>query len=474
MNQIVSIIDPDQNTVTFTYDLTGKRLSKRIATKGKKEQIFRFFYLGETEIGCVDENGIIKELKIPSDPNNPEATSVAIEIKKETYVPIYDLQGNIACLLDSKRRKVVESYRYSVYGEEEIINKGGRVVSVSAVGNSWRYRGKRVDKELGLIYFGYRYYDPEVGRWISPDPAGSIDGPNLYAFVRNNPIKYVDYFGLNATSNEICGCVMHDHPGWDNAPFGCVCICGKDGVSGSAQGSCRSKIGSDIQKNLFLAGSIFTSAGIGDIFQTRSAPYEAGAKDLANGGIGFINGINNSIAEAQGHALMLSRYAQGAKIQGIYNASHHVSMDVVECIAGQCGAQMAPVQLLKNQWNHFISTHTSHSKFLQICHSGGAIHVKNALLTSPESVRQRIIALAIAPAAIIPKRLCYKTDNYISRRDFVTHLDVFGKIKFGSELHILEPHPNANLWDHEFVSPTFERILKDRIQNYIDNYGGGI
>jgi RHS repeat-associated protein len=203
LNQLVSIKDLDQNVVSFTYDLSGKRLTKKIEPKGKKARIFRFFYLGHTEIGSLDEKGAIVELKVPSNPNHPEISPcLAIEIRKETYVPLYDLQGNIACLLDHQRRKVVESYRYSSFGEEEITNERGRVVFDSSVGNPWRYCGKRVDKEVGLICFGQRYYDSEIGRWISPDPAGDIDGPNLYAFAYNNPITYVDYFGLAAEMNE--------------------------------------------------------------------------------------------------------------------------------------------------------------------------------------------------------------------------------------------------------------------------------
>jgi RHS repeat-associated protein len=203
LNQLISIKDPDQNSVSFTYDLSGKRLTKKIEPQGKKAKIFRFFYLGNTEIGALDEKGSIVELKVPSDPNNPEiAPCVAIEIKKASYVPLYDLQGNITCLLNPQKRKIVESYRHSSFGEEEIINERGRIVSDSAVGNPWRYRGKRVDKEVGLVCFGQRYYDPEIGRWISPDPAGDIEGPNLYAFAQNNPMTYVDYFGLASELNE--------------------------------------------------------------------------------------------------------------------------------------------------------------------------------------------------------------------------------------------------------------------------------
>lgn len=46
-----------------------------------------------------------------------------------------------------------------------------------------------------------RYYDPEVGRWITPDPLGYADGPNLYAYVHNNPINSFDRLGF-ATENE--------------------------------------------------------------------------------------------------------------------------------------------------------------------------------------------------------------------------------------------------------------------------------
>ena len=104
------------------------------------------------------------------------------------------MQGNVACLIDGERRNIVESYRYSAFGEEEIMNERGRVVSDSVIGNCWRYKRKRTDKELGLVNFGKRYYDPEIGRWTSPDLLGEIDGPNLYAYVRNNPVAYVDYF----------------------------------------------------------------------------------------------------------------------------------------------------------------------------------------------------------------------------------------------------------------------------------------
>ncbi|UST63011.1 RHS repeat-associated core domain-containing protein [Pseudomonas moraviensis] len=57
-----------------------------------------------------------------------------------------------------------------------------------------RYSGKEMDAS-GLYYYGARYYAPWLQRWLSADPAGDVDGLNLYGFVRNNPMTYFDTTG---------------------------------------------------------------------------------------------------------------------------------------------------------------------------------------------------------------------------------------------------------------------------------------
>ena len=54
----------------------------------------------------------------------------------------------------------------------------------------------------GLYYYGARYYAPWLQRWISPDPAGDVDGLNLYGFVGNNPLRYFDNGGTTKTPSE--------------------------------------------------------------------------------------------------------------------------------------------------------------------------------------------------------------------------------------------------------------------------------
>lgn len=55
---------------------------------------------------------------------------------------------------------------------------------------------KYTDAETGLLYYGYRYYQPETGRWCSRDPIGERGGRNVYASFENEPIKSIDLFGL--------------------------------------------------------------------------------------------------------------------------------------------------------------------------------------------------------------------------------------------------------------------------------------
>ncbi|RIJ00636.1 RHS repeat protein [Achromobacter sp. K91] len=64
-----------------------------------------------------------------------------------------------------------------------------------------RYSGKERDA-AGLYYYGFRYYQPWIGRWISPDPAGTVDGQNLYCMVGNDPVMRQDLAGLMGADND--------------------------------------------------------------------------------------------------------------------------------------------------------------------------------------------------------------------------------------------------------------------------------
>ncbi len=60
----------------------------------------------------------------------------------------------------------------------------------------YRFSSKEIHVNSGMYYYGYRFYDPNLQRWISPDPLGEQGGYNLYSFVDNTPSLEIDAFGL--------------------------------------------------------------------------------------------------------------------------------------------------------------------------------------------------------------------------------------------------------------------------------------
>ena len=82
-------------------------------------------------------------------------------------------------------------YEYDPFGN--II----RASNIHAETNPFRFSTKFTDDETGLVYYGYRYYDPVRGRWLSRDPIEEEGGLNLYGFVGNDGVNGIDFLGLD-------------------------------------------------------------------------------------------------------------------------------------------------------------------------------------------------------------------------------------------------------------------------------------
>ena len=93
------------------------------------------------------------------------------------------MQGTIRLLINSKTAEIFKRNHCDAFG--------------SGLSNDipYAYAGKRYDPKTGLLYFGKRYYDPSLRRWLTPDPIGPEDHSNLYQYVFNNPFRYRDPTG---------------------------------------------------------------------------------------------------------------------------------------------------------------------------------------------------------------------------------------------------------------------------------------
>lgn len=89
-----------------------------------------------------------------------------------------------------------------------LLSRRGTEQGELVYGNPFYFQGRVYDKETELYHFRSRWYDPETGRWLSPDPIGISGGVNLYLFCNNNPVNFVDPKGDFAFWGGIIGGVL--------------------------------------------------------------------------------------------------------------------------------------------------------------------------------------------------------------------------------------------------------------------------
>ena len=121
---------------------------------------------------------------------------VAVNYNGNYYYYLRNAQSDIVKLIDKTGATVVE-YRYDSWGK--LLSTSGSLASTLGKNNPFRYRGYVYDEETGFYYLQSRYYNPEVGRFISSDVLLStgqgVLGHNAYAYCGNNPASRIDTEG---------------------------------------------------------------------------------------------------------------------------------------------------------------------------------------------------------------------------------------------------------------------------------------
>ena len=120
----------------------------------------------------------------------PSSTTVNNSKPSQTFCLNYDSNGNVILLTDLKGQESAR-YSYDAFGQTLL------ATGAMAQKNKYRFSTKPVEIASGLCFYGYRYYSPELGRWISKDPIEERGGLNLLSFVSNRSIFRVDLLGEN-------------------------------------------------------------------------------------------------------------------------------------------------------------------------------------------------------------------------------------------------------------------------------------
>lgn len=195
------------NQITYQYNDKGIRTSKTV--NGKTTT-----YTLDNKYNVASQTDGTNTLTFTYDMYNCLA---AMTFNGTSYTYEKDAQGDIIGVFDSGNNEVV-SYTYDSWGK--LISISDSLADTLGKANPFRYRSYYYDSESQLYYLQSRYYNPEIGRFISKDDSGYHDASdpidsNLYAYVDNNPIVNT---GANGHFiNTILGGVFDAGYGWLSA-----------------------------------------------------------------------------------------------------------------------------------------------------------------------------------------------------------------------------------------------------------------
>ncbi|MGH8437729.1 MAG: RHS repeat domain-containing protein [Pseudomonas sp.] len=188
----------DDDVETYVYDGSGQRVRKvrRAKTRGG-EQVSEVLYLPGLEIHTRTSGETMHTVIAPAGRNDVRLLHWEDGLRKgidndQLRYSLSDHLGSSALELDQNAELITQESYYPYGGTAWWAAKSASAAKYKTV----RYSGKERDA-TGLYYYGFRYYAPWLQRWMNPDPAGDIDGLNLYRMVRNNPVNLQDGNGLS-------------------------------------------------------------------------------------------------------------------------------------------------------------------------------------------------------------------------------------------------------------------------------------
>ena len=193
-NRLISIHERGILIARYTYDYQSRRIARW--TRGGVDE--RYLYQGWNLIAVYSPNETKPTETYTWGKDLSGSTEGAggvgglLFAKKrghgdDAWIYHYDANGNVTGITDSEGN-VLDRYQYDPFGN--------LAAASQLPDNRFRFSTKPQDAETGFYYYGYRYYDPETGRWPSKDPIGEGGGMNLYGFVGNDGVNQRDLFGL--------------------------------------------------------------------------------------------------------------------------------------------------------------------------------------------------------------------------------------------------------------------------------------
>ncbi|HTD25005.1 MAG TPA: RHS repeat-associated core domain-containing protein [Terriglobales bacterium] len=266
-NQLIGI--SGSVNASFAYDSLGRRTSKTIAAQNTG-----FTY----NVGAIAQE--VNGSTVIADIWNGGMNYFQRTDASGSFVPMTDALGSVLALVDASGTLGAQ-YTYDPYGSTSAFGTSGT--------SPFQYIGQENDILTSLYYLHARYYSPALGRFISQDPIGLAGGINVYAYASDDPIDFIDPFGLKACLDFWQKVFVVGH-GLGNIGVGL----GKIVVAGEVAMS-TGPLTFPITMYLGIQGGFNVIGGIGEL----AAAYDGSARNaLAAGNLGNMGTISGVVGAA--------------------------------------------------------------------------------------------------------------------------------------------------------------------------------
>ncbi|MBD8097383.1 RHS repeat protein [Pseudomonas fluorescens] len=182
-HRLIGVTQPNGQTASYRYDPFGRRISKTI-----EEKTTEFFWQGDKLIA---EHHADQHRSYLYEPDSFRPLALLEGFGPEETKPYHYQLDHLGTPqeLTTPDGEIVWSAHYRAYGEISRLDVG-------KVDNPLRFQGQYYDQESGLHYNRHRYYHPDIGRYLTPDPVKLAGGINAYRYAPN-PTGWIDPLGLN-------------------------------------------------------------------------------------------------------------------------------------------------------------------------------------------------------------------------------------------------------------------------------------
>ncbi len=474
LGRLLTIANPQQK-VQYSYDPLSRLLSKKTEIYyfcGKRSNTHLYLYDQEKEIGTLSEDGDLLEVKVLGlGLKGDIGAAIAIEVKGDVFAPMHDFNGSIIALISSSG-DLEETYEIDAFGKE---------ITPENPISPWRFCSKR--NEGGFIFFGKRFYDPVLGRWLTPDPAGFADSPNLYVYVLNSPLNRLDLFGLYSHS-------------WTNRPDEATNI-------DVPIASIRSSL--DVKDLIFCKGFIgetrvdwVVSCGHWHKLQFSTEEIKKGVVNIVDhfseilpkegaivGLITWQNGMNTTFKEfSEMSKSIVGIVPEGPLCIGLHNPTEGIFNDYKRVVKEQKGQDTPTVQRTRQMFTTMIDLLPNINPnliWVHIQHSEGGLIGKLGIEGMTDDRRKhlatQLCVIGLGSAEPMPSKYALKATDFYSEKDRVT--------KRFAEPFLNDPNYDIRILpcatpssdrgfltgDHAFSGETYQGALVEGIREHRIQYG---